>query len=297
MARSRRGCGEGSVYYVETRKEWVGATSAGVDPKTGKRRRITIYAPSKKEALQRLADVRGRTASELTRRRAPTVREFVEGWLEREVKPNRRATTYRSYRGIANNHIRPTIGSLRINRLEPTDIERCIATVRETSSASMAAKARTVLHRFMTRAVALEIASRNPVQHIEVPRVERREMAFLTSKQLSQLFEAAVGDRFEALPALLATAGLRIGEARALTWADIDFESRRVRITKTAQEAAGAIAVVPPKTAAGRRTVAIGDVTLKHFGSESVSRRQKASRNLMILCSPQLAVRSSARLI
>jgi integrase len=115
----------------------------------------------------------------------------------------------------------------------------------------------------MARAVALEIAPRNPVQHVEVPRVVKREMSFLTSKQLAKLFEAAAGDRFEALPILLATAGLRIGEARALTWADVDFQKRTVDVTKTAQEAAGAVKIVGTKTAAGRRTVAIGAATVR----------------------------------
>jgi integrase len=279
MSRSRRGRGEGSVYFVEARNEWVGSASIGVDRETGKRRRITIYARSKTEALQRLADLRARTASELTRRRAPTLREFIEGWLEREVRPNRRATTYRSYKGISDNHILPTLGSVRVNRLEPSGVERCIAIVRQTSSASMAAKARTVLHRVMARAVALELAPRNPVQHVEVPRVTKREMSFLTSGQLERLFAKAVGDRFEALPMLLATSGLRIGEARALTWADVNFEKRTIVVSKTAQEADGAVKIVEPKTAAGRRTVAIGAATVRALqGRKRLAKREGFDR-------------------
>jgi len=179
------------------------------------------------------------------------------------VKPDRRATTYRSYKGILDNHILPTLGSARINRLEPADVARCIAIVRETSSASMAAKVRTILNRVMVRAVALEIAPRNPVANVQVPRFEKREMSFLTSAQLAKLFAAAAGDRFEALPILLATVGLRIGEARALTWADVNFEKRMIDISKSAQESNGAVAIIAPKTAAGKRTVAIGTATLK----------------------------------
>ncbi|MBD5634975.1 MAG: site-specific integrase [Candidatus Eremiobacteraeota bacterium] len=207
--------------------------------------------------------MRARTASEITRKRAPTVLEFAEGWLEREVKPNRRATTYRSYKGILDNHILPTLGAMRINRLEPADVERCIAIVRTTSTASMASKSRTVLHRIMARAVALEIASRNPVTPVAVPRVDKRPMAFLDSEQLTKLFAAAEGDRFEALPIVLATAGLRIGEALALTWNDVDLNERLLSVTKTAQEGDGVIKVVQPKTAAGRRVVAIGAAAAK----------------------------------
>ncbi len=272
MPRSRRGRGEGSIYFVESRGEWVGSISLGADPETGKRRRFTIYAASKKEAQQRLADLRTSTASELSRRRAPTVREFAEAWLERDVRANRRATTHRSYAGILGKHVLPVIGPIRVNRLVPTDVERCLAIVRETSSASMAVKARTVLHRVMARAVALEVASRNPVDNVEVPRAPRRVMKFLDAVQLQALFKAAEGNRFEALVVVLATCGMRIGEALGLKWSDIDLKAKTIRIERTAQEAYGAPQLVEPKTAAGCRTVAIGAVA-----TASLRRRKKAA--------------------
>ncbi len=262
IARSRRGRGEGSVYFVELRNEWVGSISLGVDPQTGKRRRATIYGSSKKETLQRLADFRARTATELSRRRAPTLREFAEGWLEREVRPNRRATTHRSYAGILQKHVLPVIGTLKVNRIEPSDVERCLAIIRETAGASMASKSRTVLRRLMQRACALEVIGRNPVDNVEAPTVTKRPMQFLDAEQLRALFAAAESDRFEALVVVLAIGGIRIGEALALTWADVNFEARTIRVEKTAQEAYGSPKIVEPKTAAGRRTIALGSVPI-----------------------------------
>ncbi len=261
MPRSRRGRGEGSVYFVERRNEWVGSISLGVDPQTGKRRRATIYGSSKKETLQRLADFRARTAGELSRRRAPTLREFAEGWLEREVRPNRRATTHRSYAGILQNHVLPVLGTLKVNRIEPRDVERCLAIIRETAGASMAVKSRTVLRRLMQRACALEVIGRNPVDNVEAPTVTKRPMQFLDTSQLQALFKAADGDRFEALVVVLAIGGIRIGEALALTWADVDFGGT-IRVDKTAQEAYGKPQIMPPKTKAGTRTIALGKVPI-----------------------------------
>jgi hypothetical protein len=56
----------------------------------------------------------------------------------------------------------------------------------------MAQKARTVIHRVMTRAVALELTLRNPVASVEVPRAQKREIVFLTAEQLRVLLDAAV---------------------------------------------------------------------------------------------------------
>jgi integrase len=259
-SKKRRGRGEGAIYYVERRKEWCASASFGVDPETGKRSRRTIYGRSKKEVEQRLIDLRARTGAELARKRTPTLREFVNGWLEREVKPNRRAETYKSYSGIAKRHVVPFLGSLRVSEIAPTDIARALGIVTEKTSAGMAAKARTLLHRVFRRAVALELAVRNPVAAVEAPKAARREMQFFTAAQLATLFKAAKGDRLEALAVVLATAGLRIGEALALTWADVDLAQRTVRVSKQAQETPGAPRIVEPKTAAGRRSVALSAI-------------------------------------
>ena len=272
-SRKRRGRGEGSVYFVAERNEWVGSISLGFDQATGKRIRRTIYGASKKDVQQRLGDVRNRTGTELARRRAPTVREFIEGWLAREVQPNRRATTYRSYEGISRRHVLPYIGNVRMNVATPADVERCLAIVRESAGASMALKTRTLLHRVFKRGIALEIAARNPVVSVEVPRHERQAMQFLDAEQARKLLAAAAGDRFEALVVLLVTGGLRIGEALALRWRDVDFADRRLRIERTAQETKGPIVFVPPKTKAGNRTIALG-----RLATDALKRRRALAK-------------------
>lgn len=258
MAKARRGRGEGAVYYVEARGEWCASISFGVDPQTRKRVRRTLYGRSKKEVQQRLSDLRHRTGAELANRHSPTIREFIEGWLEREVKPNRRATTYRSYEGVVRLHVLPFIGSVRVNIATPSDIERCVAIVRERTGASMAAKTRTLLHRVFQRAVALEITARNPVAAVEAPTHEKAPMQFLDAEQVRALLDAARGDRLEALAVVLVTTGLRVGETLALRWCDVDTARRTIRVERTAQESIGAIVFTAPKTKAGTRTVALG---------------------------------------
>ena len=178
------------------------------------------------------------------------------------VKPNRRPETYKSYSGIASRHVLPVLGSMRVNMVAPADVARAIGIVKERTSASMAGKARRLLHRIFQRAVALELTVRNPVAAVEAPRAPKHEMRVFTAAQLAKLFKAATGDRLEALAVLLATSGLRIGEALALTWADVDLRGRTLRVTKQAQDATGAPRIVEPKTAAGRRSVALTSIAI-----------------------------------
>jgi integrase len=72
----------------------------------------------------------------------------------------------------------------------------------------------------------------------------------------------AAGDRMHALWVLLATTGMRRGEALGLRWADTDLDGGRVRVVQTITQARGRIFVGEPKTARGRRSVALDNGTL-----------------------------------
>ena len=271
--RKRRGRGEGAIYYVERRKEWCASASFGVDPETGKRQRRTIYGRSKKEVEQRLGDLKARTGTELARRRTPTLKEFVAEWLAIDVRKRCRPTTYHVYENVTRRHIIPYLGKVRMNAATPKDIERCVAIVEEMSGTAMAGKVRMILHRIFRRAVAKEVAIRNPVSAIEAPQHTPAAKRFLDARQVKALFQAARGDRLEALVVLLATSGMRLGEALALRWSDISFAKRTARIERTAVEIKGPIEFAPPKSKAGVRTIAVGALAI-----DALKMRKEAAR-------------------
>src|SRR5205085_6056147 len=69
-----------------------------------------------------------------------------------------------------------------------------------------------------------------------------------------------VSPRFRALVLLAALGGLRRGELFALARRDVDLLHRTVDVRVQRQETKGGAALVgPPKTAAGRRTLALPD--------------------------------------
>ena len=71
---------------------------------------------------------------------------------------------------------------------------------------------------------------------------------------------------------MLATTGMRKGEALALDWSDIDYERKQISITKTlAYGLGGKYGVQTPKTKAGVRTVPLTDrleKVLKEYRSD-----------------------------
>jgi len=203
-----------------------------------------------------------------------TFAEFANGWLLREVALNRRATTLRYYRLLVDRYLIPAFGRKRIAEVDVSDVERAIAAARELASPSMAAKVRSCARRIFARALAGDAVAKNPVLATEPPRVAKKPMRFFDAAQLRTLFIAAAGERMEAFVVLLPTAGLRPGEALALTWADVDFVKCELRVTKTLQDNIGPLRIVEPKTVNGRRIIFLGrralDALQRRFSAAAV---------------------------
>ena len=76
-------------------------------------------------------------------------------------------------------------------------------------------KAHALLRMILTAAVESDLLARSPVRGVKLPRIERREMRFLTPAELSGLLEA-VPDRYRLLVKTAAYTGLRFGELAGL---------------------------------------------------------------------------------
>ncbi len=63
----------------------------------------------------------------------------------------------------------------------------------------------------------------------------------------------AAGTRYSAILRLIATTGLRKGEALALTWDSVDLDTGRLVVRGTLARVQGNLTVTPPKTAMSRR--------------------------------------------
>jgi len=81
------------------------------------------------------------------------------------------------------------------------------------------------------------------------------------------LFDAAKGDRLEALYVLAVTTGLRQGELLGLKWDDIDLEVGTLQVRRTLTTAKGGPVLSAPKTKNSRRTVKLSQTALEALRS------------------------------
>jgi integrase len=94
-----------------------------------------------------------------------------------------------------------------------------------------------------------------------------------SADQLGAFLATTHDDRLGPLWHTLAMTGMRRGEALGLRWTDIDLEAGRLSIQRSLVPAAGEVIVSEPKTAKGRRSIALDPGTVDGL-------REQAQRQL-----------------
>lgn len=93
---------------------------------------------------------------------------------------------------------------------------------------------------------------------------KRSEMKFITHDQFNSLVDQVDDLRYNALFTTLYFMGLRIGEANALRWSDIDFKKNTLSVNKTIttkyKTDSGAYVENPPKTSTSNRTLPMPEI-------------------------------------
>ena len=87
-------------------------------------------------------------------------------------------------------------------------------------------------------------------------------MVTWTAEQLRSFLDGVRDDRLHAAYVLLATTGMRRGEALGLRWADLDLEEGHAAIRQTVIAVNHQPSIGTPKTAKGRRTVRLDKATV-----------------------------------
>jgi integrase len=105
----------------------------------------------------------------------------------------------------------------------------------------------------MNEAVRLKYIKTNPLDGTKPPKDTHKEPDVLTKEQVMHLLETVRGERFEAVYALGALVGLRIGEILALRWENIDLERGTLKVQRTLWHGQ----TTQPKTPSSRRTLTL----------------------------------------
>jgi integrase len=153
----------------------------------------------------------------------------------------------------------PLIGRVRLRALTPEQIQFALGKLLDAGMAPRTVgQVHMVLRRALKQAVLWRMLASNPSDAVSAPRPERKELRTLTEDEVRHFLAVTRGMRDHGLWVFLVTTGLRLGEALALRWSDVDLTEGRVTIRRAIQRQRGAgLVFVEPKSARSRRTVPI----------------------------------------
>jgi integrase len=126
-------------------------------------------------------------------------------------------------------------------------------------------RAHATLHRALKDAVRWQRLSLNPADAADPPRGKSapRELPAWNAEQLAGFLCSVRDDRLFALWRLLAMTGCRRGEALGMRWEDLDVEANTITIRRALVPLGGRVEVSEPKSARGRRRIALDPVTIE----------------------------------
>jgi integrase len=185
-----------------------------------------------------------------------TLNEWLDRWL-RSLHVS--ARTRADYENITRRYWREPLGGYRLDQLTRQAIRDVLADMEAQGlSPRTRQQARTILR--IALGAALDdglVAVNAAVGKRMVPAQPRREHSVLSAAQVNTLLDGTRDDALGALWAVLATTGLRLGEALGLNWSDLDLDRAELRIQRSLVRPTHGLhwLLEEPKTEKSRRAV------------------------------------------
>jgi integrase len=249
---------KGDGFIMKRGKSWRICVSYRVDGKP-KQKWETVKG-SEPEAKRRLREM----LRELDKGIIPAsgklrVGEYLDTWLRDTVALRNRPRTAEGYATIVRKHISPTLGHIQLVKLQPADVQKLEASL---SAAGLSDNTVHHVHICLSKAIKdaqrTGLVDRNVCQLVVAPSPGRYEVDVPDAQAIARILALADASPYGAMLRFMAFTGVRRGEAVAFRWANIDLDRSMASITETAQRHKGmGIVVQPPKSAAGRRGIAL----------------------------------------
>jgi integrase len=192
-----------------------------------------------------------------------TVADYLRGqWLP-VVQTRLRPGTWVEYRSKAETHLIPAIGQVPLQQLTTAMLN---ALYKELLARGIGPRTVQYVHatirKALNDAVRWGLLVRNPAYHAAAPTPRRTELRTWTADELRHFLACVRDDRLYAAWWLAALTGMRRGEVLGLRWVDLDLDGGWLSVRHTLIVVDNHIQVSKPKTARGRRRIALDPETI-----------------------------------
>lgn len=217
--------------------------------------------------------------------------ELCDWYVENYMVNAKRVSTQRTETQIINKHLKPYFGRKKLGELSSpmiTEFLNKVSVMKDINNKPLKPKQYysdayvkliySKLHSILEIAVKQGWIKENPSDNAIRP---KRKISYkkppLELDQVQDLLErTSEYSQPHAMIRFLLNTGLRIGEALALTWKDIDFEDKSITINKAVACVDGNVILGEPKTKNGFRTIVMNNMTY-----EVLKEHQKHQKELI----------------
>ncbi len=164
--------------------------------------------------------------------------DFLDYWLDNHCKINLKYHTIEAYSNIVKNHLKPKLGFYKLAQITKTTLQEFLnkVYVEKGYSKNFLNNIRKVLKCSFNYATDNEYVKVNPALNLTLPKydVPPNDPAHIfTNEEINLILDRFKNNHCVYYAFLTAyCTGLRISEVFALTWDDIDFENKTIRVTK-----------------------------------------------------------------
>ncbi len=157
--------------------------------------------------------------------------DFADEWLE-SAKLRVKPSSFERYQGIVDNHLKPTLGNRRLDKITFRQLETLIdSKLKAGLKPATTNKIIVVVKIIFKRAKMYKIILDNPAEYLKQLSVEPTEKDFLRPDDLAIFLDHVKRNKpgWYAFFMIASFTGARISELLALRWSDINWKTNEIR--------------------------------------------------------------------
>jgi len=194
-----------------------------------------------------------------------TMEDLYEEYMRVYAPYELKGSTMRVYEVNLTNHVLPAFGKMKLSEIDNRMISLYFCKFYK-DRPTVARNAFHAMCSVMNFGVRMHYLLANPCALVILPKkgLSEERRRYLTMEEIPAFLELfSRQETIDVLVPFLLLTGMRVGEACALEWQDIDFTEGEIMISRALYAAKGRIEVGEPKSRSSMRKISIGDEVIR----------------------------------